>query len=778
MAPVIETKARWKIDIQIHSCQKLRDIWFERMDPFVRMSFYYKDQQTGNLMPFPAQAAVTARVTAGTGLDDFCTDYHGNGGQNPEWNEEEGVRTFVMDDMDGVELYLALDVLEYEKSGKHGVIGTRYLALNKELEQGTGARLKRWLKVPAVPWSTKFPRTGRSADYETDTKAGTIRLTIRAEHLEIPLEGGGASPSAGGAMARQPSVMPTASALVHPQLFNYDLRLHVYQGKELPPADSGGGCNPYLKVGVGGSERQQTKAKTQTLYPRWHETLEYKGVQLPGLVHLKKGLGPQIVVQLFDRDAISSDDFLGRLSLSLRRASPQGTPPEWYDVLYLDSNDAVGQLLLSVQLIPVDEQPGAPQGAQFFRNGLEDAPIPQHWARPTMEDCTIELFVHGCRDLQPHHYLPPACPYVQASVGMSGNLPTKQTVISKTPQPANPNFDEILSIRTELPHDKLFAPTCTVEVFDQRFGGLYKPLLGSVEIDLGNHLPWVSDHAAENRRIQSDASFEALQRLVPVNGGERIGGGEQQNPLARAPSSPGLFDGMSGGGGGGGGGSWADGIQMGGMGAAPMRNAPAAADDLPAYLYGRGEVTKALEAVMAEAGCETFHRWELDRYSEFGGVPGGPSKQRSKQAGMLKGFLRITQHPPALLDGRVPAGPTPLMWPIRDQQFAELLRPQSVVVRLYVLEGNTLAKQDSRSPSDAFLVVSLGDRTESREENRIEDNNDPKFCEMFEFETVMPGDSKLKIDVVDYDGWTATKSGFGFVRMTLEICLRLRVSLT
>ena len=54
----------------------------------------------------------------------------------------------------------------------------------------------------------------------------------------------------------------------------------------------------------------------------------------------------------------------------------------------------------------------------------------------------------------------------------------------------------------------------------------------------------------------------------------------------------------------------------------------------------------------------------------------------------------------------------------------------------------------------------------------IEDNNDPKFCEMSEFETVMPGDSKLKIDVVDYDGWTATKSGFGFVRMTLPICLR------
>ena len=39
------------------------------------------------------------------------------------------------------------------------------------------------------------------------------------------------------------------------------------------------------------------------------------------------------------------------------------------------------------------------------------------------------------------------------------------------------------------------------------------------------------------------------------------------------------------------------------------------------------------------------------------------------------------------------------------------------------------------------------------------------ICEMFEFETVMPGDSKLKIDVADYDGWTALQWA-GFNRRT------------
>jgi hypothetical protein len=338
--------------------------------------------------------------------------------------------------------------------------------------------------------------------------------------------------------------------------------------------------------------------------------------------------------------------------------------------------------------------------------------------------------VHGCRDLQPHHYLPAACPYVQAGIGTSGNLPQKSTALSSTPSSSNPNFDEVLSIRTSLPVNEMFAPTLTVEVFDSRFGGLYKPLLGSCEIETGEHLPW-NKRARQADAGSMDKLLAALNPMDPEHvsaGAGAFGTFESElarhNSLAMAPMR-GSAGGLAGGGGAGG---------AGGSGSA------GAFTFVDPWKIGRDHTTDQLEELMKKTGSTTFHAWHLERYSEFGADSGGPSMQRTKQSGILKGFIRIKEHTAATL---------PLEWPIKME---ELTAPQSVVVRLYVLEAKGLAESDALSKPDPFLKVTLGESYEQSTQSRyMTDSNDPYFGEVFEFQSTMPGDTMLKIEVMDHD---------------------------
>lgn len=53
---------------------------------------------------------------------------------------------------------------------------------------------------------------------------------------------------------------------------SYELRLHLYVGRSLPPADEGGASDPFVIVRCAGQTRQST-VKQQTLNPGWYETL-------------------------------------------------------------------------------------------------------------------------------------------------------------------------------------------------------------------------------------------------------------------------------------------------------------------------------------------------------------------------------------------------------------------------------------------------------------------------------------------------------------------------
>ena len=82
----------------------------------------------------------------------------------------------------------------------------------------------------------------------------------------------------------------------------------------------------------------------------------------------------------------------------------------------------------------------------------------------------------------------------------------------------------------------------------------------------------------------------------------------------------------------------------------------------------------------------------------------------------------------------------------------EVLVKRNVVVRLYILELNNLAARDTLSESDPYIKILLGEKELVNEKkNYYTDQKNCKWYKHYDLLLELPGSSKLKIQVLDYD---------------------------
>ena len=82
----------------------------------------------------------------------------------------------------------------------------------------------------------------------------------------------------------------------------------------------------------------------------------------------------------------------------------------------------------------------------------------------------------------------------------------------------------------------------------------------------------------------------------------------------------------------------------------------------------------------------------------------------------------------------------------------KILNKKDVIIRVYVLELNELAKKDLLSESDPYIKIYLNDKLIINEKKNHQ--NDQKNCKWYKYYDIageMPGSSILKIEVYDYD---------------------------
>ncbi|KAL3916065.1 MAG: hypothetical protein SGPRY_006977 [Prymnesium sp.] len=88
----------------------------------------------------------------------------------------------------------------------------------------------------------------------------------------------------------------------------------------------------------------------------------------------------------------------------------------------------------------------------------------------------------------------------------------------------------------------------------------------------------------------------------------------------------------------------------------------------------------------------------------------------------------------------------------RDEMlFQSALQPNRFVVRVYVLRAMDLVPADEHSAPDPYLRVSLGGEERVTRERSLDNTVNPRFHQLFELHTVLPGNSLLRVDVMDRD---------------------------
>lgn len=184
----------------------------------------------------------------------------------------------------------------------------------------------------------------------------------------------------------------------------YQLRVHLYQARNLPPADDDGSADPYVVVRCCGQKRT-TATIRNTLNPMWYTTVTFDLELLP--LHL----APQVVIQVWDWDRFSSNDLMATLRLPMNShfmipANQLTNPaalvdPEWLPLAVNSASPGTGpvpELLVSMQLIPK-----AGMGQRL--------PQPPPIAPPTRRT-NLDVIALGVRDMAPFKLLPIMKPQV------------------------------------------------------------------------------------------------------------------------------------------------------------------------------------------------------------------------------------------------------------------------------------------------------------------------------------------------------------------------------
>ncbi len=545
----------------------------------------------------------------------------------------------------------------------------------------------------------------------------------------------------------------------------YQVRVHIYQCRNIPAADSNGLCDPYIKVNFSGEKQKETKHKKKTLFPVYYETLVFNNVSIPSADNFQ--YASQICMRLYDQDDFDAHDYLGTCQINLKNAiltdhitaqsENYNLPlPKWYSFFFEVPGDSQGEVLASVQLIPT--------GGHNL-----DKLVPRS-IKPATRPAFIEFLAIGVRDMAPFNFQAMQAPFLEIELASFDTKYTTTTQTSKRPDPSNPNFLEHLIIPVELPNDSIFATPLCIQAKDTRLGGYLKPIVGVCQINLDTKLPWCPDtyiapqsevffksiidpseqaksvemallpHANNDPIAQKTRQLEQ-ERSADRKGDDYIASSEPANlnsyiqeRVKLEDSGAGVFGALN----------HIDFVgrknrkKTGEDAFADPDWAQDDGDQPPAWSVGRKKLDAELEMEFKTTPFET--------YSLMRGQVNGFLGSKAKSVGRVKGLIRI-------VEDRNTVDSDPM---IPKSLMEQLLKPKKYVVRLYALRAFGLEEMDfdifgNKAKSDPYLKVKLGKHLFDDREHAVNDVLEVDLYKMVSFETELPGVSQLNVEIMDKD---------------------------
>jgi hypothetical protein len=544
---------------------------------------------------------------------------------------------------------------------------------------------------------------------------------------------------------------------------SYQVRCHLYQGKDFPAADANGLLDPFIRIKLLGEVKESEK-KSKTRFPLYYQTLTFD-CELPE----HEEYLPQVNLQLYDTDMVVRSEYMGQCFVPLTDSfhhlketdsSSQFPDPKFYELFKEIPGDGQGEILVSFQLL------------KKTRPDEILAQLPD--IKPSTRQAWIEVIAVGIRNMKPYKFQSMMSPYLEMEMECVDKKVTMETEPSKRPTPDDPNFLQRLVMPVMLPDNALFAPPLALRARDLRLGGYLKPEVGVGSVDLLNKIPWSKTYRPPQSDIfyHNDMNMAAgfMTSLTSSGNGndgfeEKQSGGldhihhssrrllqKRQNDkeadamiLTQAPADVEgyIMQRIN-----------ENDIGAGVFGALTHLKLPEYAgkrkrvaedyfaeidfaedekEEPPKYLINRRVLPEELEEELKTTPFESYGLYRGQKnHPLFGNT--------IKMVGKFKGLVRVMLSPdePALFD------------------LATLLKPQGYKIRLYALRGLNLTPMDMGfggrpGKSDPYLKVRLGKEKFNDRENAVDDATDVDFYQLIEFNAELPGYSQLVINVMDKD---------------------------
>ncbi|XP_019853166.1 PREDICTED: fer-1-like protein 6 isoform X2 [Amphimedon queenslandica] len=531
-------------------------------------------------------------------------------------------------------------------------------------------------------------------------------------------------------------------------LFKYELRVYLYQARDLYAGNSTGLSDPYCIVSFE-HYSQTTREINQTLTPLWDHTCVFDDIKMFGSPSDVKGSPPKIMIEIFDKDNVGKD-YLGyvecypivrinenqqqrrqvsleeteevlHVPFSLEGAEPVDEPKDpvtslsWYQVTRYGRY--AGQLLAAFELFLVDSVCPPPilerdYGETDKKKWWYTVP---HGIRPEYETKTIKILCWGVRNLKKYRLGSVTSPFIKVECG---GVTKKTNHIIDTRR--NPNFtDGPIIMELKLPVNPLYCPPLNIYLYDKRAFG-QKPLIGTYSVQITEDSPTETDRPSLRHNPLETAN--TLRQRKTKQGQVAI---DMETFLDEDPDyiKDSRFD-------------WWTKYRL----AVLKATGSKLQDSEIEYVNENHDRLKLFHHELEKE--PRFHNFSdvvksYPLYRGKGSIAFDDPSENTRFAGTFKGHITVKR-------GKHTANEF-------DHKYIPTKDLCPVVIRVYVVEGIGLLPLDPNGKSDPYLRLSIGKCVMDDADNFVPNSLNPVFGKMFELSATLPLDHTLKIQVLDHD---------------------------
>jgi len=469
---------------------------------------------------------------------------------------------------------------------------------------------------------------------------------------------------------------------------------------------------------------KRTSTKNDTRNPSWFETLAFHAY-LPR----SRELWPQLILQLWDQDEASDDDFVGNLILSLNNMDGGGDqesgiencgghseiPPQWKNIFFQEPGDIKqGSVLLGVECTvhekeSTDSLNGDDDDEVKDRDVATDLPSELDMKKsvkpsnrrkaqvttekflPLGSERTVEFIALGCRGLHsPSSVYDMKKPMALFRIGDSATVSTPP---SNRPSAKNCNFNVKLQIpNVYLPDDYELAPFLQVKILD-----------GSVKVK-----GFSKKESVENGKRIVGTGCISLKNLQYYQNLRLSAGSSNAEALPSESDSDSSND---------------------------VSIVDAQKLITRSYNQGRQVLEGELE-VQPIYDTIKIYRGKPNNESET-------SRYDLEEVGRLYVFARIIDPNDSITNTST--------W---DLVMKQLTTPTRYDLHVYILKGKGLPSLDKKGKSDPYVRLRIGDNNGRNDwvVGKVHNNvANPEFFQRFDFACKIPGDNLIEIQVLDQD---------------------------